>query len=44
MVAEVTLDQVREEVALMRKDLKSIEKSLDRLLESLVLKEKSAKS
>ena len=43
-MTEATMDQVREEVALMRKDLKSIEKSLDRLLEALVLKEKSAKS
>jgi hypothetical protein len=35
LVTEVTLDQVLEEVALMRKDLKSIEKSHDYLLESL---------
>jgi len=38
------MDQVRREVAFMRKDLKSIEKSLDRLLESLELREKSVKS
>ena len=34
-MTEVTMDQVCEEVALMRKDLKSIEKSLDRLLDAL---------
>ena len=44
MATEVTLDQVRKEVALMRKTIKSIEKSLDYLLESLELREKSAKS
>ena len=44
MVTEVTLDQVLKEVALMREDLKSIEKSLDLLVESLVQREKSAKS
>lgn len=38
------MDQVCEEVALMRKDLKSIEKSLDRLLDALFEREKSAKS
>ena len=43
-MTEVTMDQVCEEVALMRKDLKSIEKSLDHLLEFLVQREKSAKS
>jgi hypothetical protein len=44
LVTEVTLDQVLEEVALMRKDLKSIEKSHDYLLESLELRKKPAKS
>lgn len=44
MASEVTLDMVRKEVALMRKDLESIDKSLDYLLESLELREKSSKS
>src|ERR1035438_2107178 len=44
LVTQVTLDQVLEEVALMRKDLKSIEKSHDYLLESLELRKKPAKS
>lgn len=36
MTTEVTLDKVYEEVKRMRGELKSIEKSLDTLLESLI--------
>ena len=36
MTTEVTLDKVYEEVKRMRGELKSIEKSLDNLLESLI--------
>ena len=40
MTTEVSLDKVYEEVKRMRLELKSIEKSLDSLIESLIPEEK----